>query len=359
VSDVRDKVEEELRKEGLGEVEVKGGEEGKEQPKPSRERIEAKAVLTKSRLASDIEREVEEVERMAEERSRSLEQYYQMLPEEGGDRLLTPQLLGGGSNKELYSLLERIVKGDESGDPMKLILMLYILKDLEDREFWKRMMMTEWFEERRLRRQQMWAQQYAQPSQDKLVEAINKLDEQIRSFIAEVKNTVASAKTPEERLTVKEVLDAAKELVELSKGSNNVEPNVLEKISEGFKALAEALKELRSGKGSPEDVMETVDRTLKMVRNVVEAARSLVPQPPQQTVSYSPVTTTTMSPLNYSGAAPWWFHPDARNAIKDLLDSLAKSIANAYIAVKSAGRAPIASESKPYRPPELPEGLRL
>ena len=355
-SDVREKVEEELRKEGLGEVRPSEGE--KEEPKPSRERVEAKAVLTRSRLASDIEREVEEVERMAEERSRGLEQYSQMIPGEEGERLLTPQLFGGGSSKELYNLLERIVKGDESGDPMKLILALYVLKDLEDRDFWRRMMMTEWFEERRLRRQQMLQQQYAQPSQDKLVETVNRLSDQINSFITEVKNAVATAKTPEERLTVKEILDAAKELVELSRGSNNVEPQVLEKVGKGFEALAEALKELRSGRGSPEDVMQTVDRTLKMVRNVVEAARSLVPQP-QQPVSYSPVTTTTMSPLNYSGAAPWWFHPDARNAIKDLLDSLAKSIANAYIAVRSAGRAPMAAESKPSKPPELPEGLRL
>ena len=343
----------------LDKVEKKLEEELRKEEMVSKEGVEAKAELAKARIGRDLMNEVEDLARYAEEKSRALEQYRDLVEEEGRDmELLTGKLFGGLDRETVRELMKRL---GESDNPTSAIIALSILSDMQQRSLLTQMMMMDFMDERRMRRMMMYRQlglsPYGAPVPSKRRSRTEKLLKELKEtmdrLLTNLGELMSRASTPQQQTTLKDVVDAVKGLIEMVRPNSGSNDRTLKVVMRGLKSISksleEAIKELRSGK-SPDEALQIVKNTLNMVRDVVESVRGIMP---------NPTTVVTTSPLQYSGQAPWYFHPDARAALKDLVDSIGKTVTNVLVAWKSAGRVPMAQQTSSTSSVDLPKELSL
>jgi hypothetical protein len=94
------------------------------------------------------------------------------------------------------------------------------------------------------------------------------------------------------------------------------------------------------------DVMGIVKDVLSSVKELTSTVKELSPVQQQQLQ-----TTTTATPLVYQGSAPWWWHPDARVAWKDLVETIrgiGETVKDIILAFK-APETQIVKASKPVQ----------
>lgn len=314
----------------------------------------------------EIMRRVEEKRKVMSERARSRmyelagveselserEHRLQELESEVGKYLPEPQLSVTNILQD-PRMMERLMKMmGESDDPMKMAFAYTMLQDVQTRQLINQMLQLELLD--RFRERLGGRRGYV-------------TEEDVRRIIREeLKSALSNILKPKENGELMEKLRKLEEAIEELKKSGwekeaselkeavmkLVEANSPDKMIETVNKLMELVGKLKGearevGATSAEEELEKVARILENVRKIVSSFA-------QPTHSFS-----TKQPLAYEGQAPWWFHPDARVAVKDLVDGILRSITNAISSIEGAKKGhPPSGLVKSEKKYELPEELR-
>lgn len=238
-----------------------------------------------------------ELESVRQQASRYEEDLYRYGYGEYGEMpLLAPGILDRISPEQLAKLLE-------GGDESKTILMLYILDEMSMNRFMRWLILQDWLETRKAR-----AMQVYKPPSDSLGEIMRDL----------VKTLVSQAGSRDLN-TLKEIASIAKDIASIRSATGS------EELKEVLEEIRKVVEEVKEGRKNPRQALEEIKTMVSALKDIAEIFRPSAPTLPGQ---------TTATPLTYQGSAPWIFHPDARQALKDFIDSIGTNLAKIFLAVK-------------------------
>jgi len=314
-------------------------------PNIEQEKIEEKARTIKSRLATQAGADIDRVEEEISEQERRLSEIESQVPSTAGP-LTLPTLI------QKPEALEKIMKTiTESDDPIRMTMALWMLSNLQMQMTMNTMMQLDLMDRMRERFRGKKEELTPETIRQMIREELGRLQapRQEDELLKRIKALYRKIRKLEEKggdSTLKEFKEALKELKEAVTAGYS--PDRLVETVNKFMELAERLR----GKVEKEEEKSELDKFIEYGEKVKKMLELFGVR--QQ------AGTTTKAPLSYKGEAPWYFHPDARQAIKDIAGDLITKIGN--ILVKIYGRKsgmPVATEVKKEEKLELPEELRL
>jgi hypothetical protein len=234
-----------------------------------------------SAIEQRLERSSAEVERL--ERSGEEEE---LIP--------SPKLLGGSMDIDrVMKLLER--SDNPLRDVMGYVIIMEALQNLRMNNMLMQERFTEMLERRRKREE---------------TDRQSSLEQQFERLVKIVESRTGSQLSAQDIITLyKEMWSTLKE-IKSAVPTADEEKLVSRIVSEVEKKVPQAPQG-----ASIKDVMSIVKEVLGSVKELTSTVKELSPQQQQP-------QTTSATPLAYQGSAPWWWHPDARIAWKDLVESI-------------------------------------
>jgi len=242
---------------------------------------------------------------------------------------------------ELLKSLEKVMS--DTDDPMKMLMAMSMMQQLNMQMMMNQMLQMEMFDRMKER-----------------FGGTKKASGELEERLKKLENLI-EGKTQRDVLLEKiETLE--RELRESKKEKGNgVVDKLIDKIDE--------LKTTLSG-GSMKDTVEAMKELLAFVKEISpEEKKSEFEEFFEKLEKYSkflglgrgnPSSTVTTAPLGYSGQAPWWFHPDARNAVNDFIESIGSQIKEILMAWESVKKGtPSGSVTAKTPSVEIPEELSL
>jgi hypothetical protein len=303
------------------------------------EQVSEEAQKIAARVPSDIVERLERLEREIAELRSSLanesEEASRISGEEESSfsplQLITPRL-----GVDIDKLMKYVKDVD---DPLKPIVSLAAITMLQQNILLNNLIIYDQYERLMARRKKL----DSEADTSTVMAAVDKIAKAVES------KTGAPISMSDYMALFKEVMNFVKEI----KGAAPTidEKELVEKVTAAVSAKLE-----RSGMG-PKDALSVVKETLDTFKSLVATYRELFPV--QQQVA----TSTSASPLAYQGAAPWWFHPDAKygmQMIMEFVKGVGDTIANIVKAIKAPALASLPSyASQQKQQASLPEELAL
>ncbi len=300
--------------------------------------IDSKSRVVKSRIEPYVSN-LRGIEETVEEADRRASQYEQLIPQTTYPP--TSGVLGTMTQyPELIKSLESALKDND--DPLKMIMAMSMLQQLNMQMMMNQMLQLEMYDRFRERFG-------GKKASSDVEERIKKLEEMIVGR--------------EERDRLLRKIEKLEEEIRSVKGSGNHELDALtRKIDE--------LKEVIKG-GSMSDMINSLKDLLTFVNELQPKKSSELDEFFEKldkygkyfglggTSSKESPSATTQSSLTYVGHAPWWMHPDARQAVNDFIESIGKTIKDAVMAWVAAKKGVPSSATTSEVKSELPKELSL
>lgn len=303
--------------------------------------VESKENQKQEQELDQIDQYLREVEELRSQASayRSVTPYYpaNSIHEEIKDKIRavkdTAQMLA--EEKSLFEMLSGV------DDPTKLFVLYMIYSDMKDKQLWRLYMLRgndsqqnkmietllKRIEDLERKMEEEKRRQELQVLADKLASLERKLEElsqprrkpedELKDYIdkkiGELMTIIAKA-PKEERSELVEAVSSLKEAIENMKK---------DELREAINKLSTTVEKIMEKAGASGGDIDRAIELLEKIKNLEEKLfRTNYTTPPTP-------TTTTHSPLEYEGRAPWWMHPDARSSVKDLINTMFDNIKEA------------------------------
>ena len=314
--------------------------EAMEEARKEAEKVSEEAQKIAARVPSDVVERLERLEReIAELRSvlaKESEEVSKISSEDESPlsplQLITPRL-----GVDIDKLMKYVKDVD---DPLKPIVSLAAITMLQQNILLNNLIIYDQYERLMARRKKL----DSEADTNAVAAAVDKIVKAVES------KTGAPISMSDYIALFKEVMNFVKEI----KGAVPTidEKELVEKVAAAVSAKLE-----RNNMG-PKDALSVVKETLDTFKSLVATYRELFPVQQQQVA-----TSTSASPLTYQGAAPWWFHPDAKygmQMIMEFIKGVGDTIANIVKAIKAPALASLPSyASQQKQQASLPEELAL
>jgi len=308
--------------------------EGVQKPEPVKTVESAAGVLMK-RIDREIMERLERLDQRLSALEKRLERGYaeaERLEKGAEEELLpAPSLLRGVDADKLMKIIS------SSDDPFKAAMTFIIVQEALQAMRLNSLLIHERLDELLDRRRK-------RESEDTVSKYLERLEKAIESRTGS-------------QLSAQDLIALYKEVLGTVKEVRSVVPIDEEKLI--ARITSEVEKRLPQGQGmTVKDALGLVKETVESFKSIVMAAKELVPQPQP-----TPASTTSVSPLMYQGTAPWYWHPDARVAIKEFVEAargIGETIKDIVLAIK-APETHLVKASKPAEAPKpaLPSELSL
>ena len=276
--------------------------------------------------ASELEKKIEEAQRRAQLYDTTIPEVPQApfgtgsLREKAADIMGAASMLAG--NEALFKLL-----GGSSDDTLKMFVLYMIWSDMQDRKMFRILQMKALMGDSGIK------------------------PEDIRRIVAEeIKKYLPQRKPVSDIDMVLKIVEKLKpsesaEIAELKKKLDRLED---EEIKAKLARLEEKIEEKLATTTDPMAATKAALEFYKQLKEILEPKKEGEPGS----------LTTTVSPLSYRGTAPWFLHPDTREALKDLITTAmreAGEILKIYYSLK--GQVPIQAAASPAPAPAAEEEL--
>jgi Rad3-related DNA helicase len=309
--------------------------EGIQKPEPVKT-VESAAGVLRERIDREIMERLERLDQRLSALEKRLERGYaeaERLEKGAEEELLpAPSLLRGVDADKLMKIIS------SSEDPFKAAMTFILVQESLQTMRLNSLLLHERMEELLERRRK-------RESEDTVSRHLDRLEKAIESRTGT-------------QLSAQDLIALYKEIQNTVKEIKSAVPAIDEEKLVA-RITSEVEKKLAQGQGmSVKDALGLVKETMEGFKSIVMAAKELVPQPQPPQAS-----TTSASPLMYQGAAPWYWHPDARVAIKEFVEAargIGETIKDIVLAIK-APETQIVRASKPAEAPKpaLPSELSL
>jgi Rad3-related DNA helicase len=309
--------------------------EGVQKPEPVKT-VESAAGVLRERIDREIMERLERLDQRLSALEKRLERGYaeaERLEKGAEEELLpAPSLLRGVDADKLMKIIS------SSEDPFKAAMTFILVQESLQTMRLNSLLLHERMEELLERRRK-------RESEDTVSRHLERLEKAIESRTGT-------------QLSAQDLIALYKEIQNTVKEIKSAVPAIDEEKLVA-RITSEVEKKLAQGQGmSVKDALGLVKETMEGFKSIVMAAKELVPQPQPPQAS-----TTSASPLMYQGAAPWYWHPDARVAIKEFVEAargIGETIKDIVLAIK-APETQIVKASKPAEAPKpaLPSELSL
>jgi hypothetical protein len=266
----------------------------------------------------ELSNRISSIEQRLEKSSSEVER----LERSGEEELLpSPKLLGG--SMDIDRVMKLLEKSDNPlRDVMGYVIIMEALQNIRMNNLLMQERLAEMFERRRKREE---------------TDRQSSLEQQFERLVKIVESRTGT------QLSAQDILSLYREMWSTLKEIKSAVPTVDEEklVSRIVSEVEKKVPQAPQG-ASIKDVMGIVKEVLGSVKELTSTVKEL--SPPQQQPQ-----TTSATPLAYQGSAPWWWHPDARIAWKDLVESI-KGIGETVKDIILAFKAPetqIIKASKP------------
>ena len=249
----------------------------------------------------------------------------------------SPKLLGGMDIDRVMKLLEK--SDNPLRDVMSYVIIMEALQNLRMNNMLMQERFTEMLERRRKKEE---------------ADSRSSLEQQFERLLKLIESRTGT------QLSAQDIITLYKEMWSTLKEIKSAVPAVDEEklVSRIVSEVEKKVPQAPQG-ASIKDVMGIVKDVLSSVKELTSTVKELSPVQQQQQLQ----TTTTATPLVYQGSAPWWWHPDARMAWKDLVETIrgiGETVKDIILAFK-APETQIVKASKPMQAAQasLPGELSL
>jgi hypothetical protein len=299
--------------------------EGVQKPEPVKA-VESTAGVLRERIDREIVDRLERLDQRLSVLEKRLEKGYaeaERLEKGAEEELLpAPSLLRGVDADKLMKIFS------SSEDPFKAAMTFIIVQEALQTMRLNSLLIHERLEELLDKRRK-------RESEDTVSKYLKRLEKAIESRTGS-------------QLSAQDIIALYKEVLGTVKEVKSVVPIDEEKLV--ARIVSEVERRLPQGQGmTVKEAISLVKDTVESFKSIVMAAKELVPQPQPQ-----PASTTSASPLMYQGTAPWYWHPDARVAIKEFAEA-ARSIGETIKDIVLAIKAPETQIMKASKPAEVPK----
>jgi hypothetical protein len=259
--------------------------------------VEASSKLIEERIDKQLLERLDELSNRIsaiEQRLERSSSEVERLERSGEEELLpSPKLLGGMDIDRVMKLLEK--SDNPLRDVMNYVIIMEALQNLRMNNLLMQERFTEMLERRRKREE---------------TDRQSSLEQQFERLVKIVESRTGS------QLSAQDIITLYKEMWSTLKEIKSAVPTVDEEklVSRIVSEVEKKVPQAPQG-ASIKDVMGIVKEVLGSVKELTSTVKELSPQQQQP-------QTTSATPLAYQGSAPWWWHPDARIAWKDLVESI-------------------------------------
>jgi hypothetical protein len=304
--------------------------------------VEAGSKLIEERIDKQLLERLDElssrisaIEQRLEKSSSEVERLEKSGEEE--ELIPSPKLLGGSMDIDrVMKLLER--SDNPLRDVMSYVIIMEALQNLRMNNMLMQERLAEMLERRRKREE---------------ADSRGSLEQQFERLLKLIESRTGT------QLSAQDIITLYKEMWSTLKEIKSAVPAVDEEklVSRIVSEVEKKVPQAPQG-ASIKDVMGIVKDVLSSVKELTSTVKELSPVQQQQLQ-----TTTTATPLVYQGSAPWWWHPDARVAWKDLVETIrgiGETVKDIILAFK-APETQIVKASKPLQAAQtsLPGELSL
>jgi hypothetical protein len=260
--------------------------------------VEASSKLVEERIDKQLLERLDELSNRIsaiEQRLERSSSEVERLERSGEEELLpSPKLLGG--SMDIDRVMKLLEKSDNPlRDVMNYVIIMEALQNLRMNNMLMQERFTEMLERRRKKEE---------------ADSRGSLEQQFERLLKLIESRTGT------QLSAQDIITLYKEMWSTLKEIKSAVPTVDEEklVSRIVSEVEKKVPQAPQG-ANIKDVMGIVKEVLGSVKELTSTVKELSPQQQQP-------QTTSATPLAYQGSAPWWWHPDARIAWKDLVESI-------------------------------------